>query len=136
MQLEKIVFISAVASSSAFTPSILASIHAQPTPHARELHLCSGPGFGGNMAGRKEMPGDGAAEQEAGRCQMCKRSMPLTKHHVIPKSTHKRFRKKPHRTWPEGIHLDATVDICRPCHSAIHRTHDELTLARDFWLVE
>jgi hypothetical protein len=25
-----------------------------------------------------------------------------------------------------------TVDICRPCHSQIHRTHDNLTLARQY----
>ncbi|CAM9617602.1 unnamed protein product [Chrysoparadoxa australica] len=104
--------------------------------------------------------GAGAAEEGAGRCQMCERNMPLTKHHVIPKSTHnsvpvnlfsnlltrlgfsslslasRRLRKKPHKTWPEGMPLDATVDICRPCHSAIHRTHDELTLARDFWSID
>jgi hypothetical protein len=32
--------------------------------------------------------------------------------------------------------LQRTCLICRPCHSTIHRTHDNLTLARDYSTVE
>lgn len=32
--------------------------------------------------------------------------------------------------------LQRTCDICRPCHSAIHRTHDNLTLANEYNTVE
>ncbi|CAM9617532.1 unnamed protein product [Chrysoparadoxa australica] len=56
MQLKKLVFISAVASCSAFSPRILGRTHAQPAPRSCELNLFSALGFGGNMAGSKEMP--------------------------------------------------------------------------------
>lgn len=32
--------------------------------------------------------------------------------------------------------LQTTTDICRPCHSTIHRSHDNLTLAREYNTVE
>lgn len=32
--------------------------------------------------------------------------------------------------------LQTTTDICRPCHSTIHRSHDNVTLAREYNTVE
>ena len=63
---------------------------------------------------------------------MCQRPMPLTKHHLIPRTTHKKYRKK-------GLtqeFLNTCIDICRPCHSALHRLIDEKTLGRDFNTLE
>ncbi|CAM9483604.1 unnamed protein product [Discosporangium mesarthrocarpum] len=68
----------------------------------------------------------------SGCCSMCERNMPLTRHHVMPRSTHKRYKKK---GYSEEV-LRETIDICRPCHSAIHRTHDHITLAEYFRTVE
>jgi len=67
-----------------------------------------------------------------GPCGMCERIMPLTRHHLIPRTTHTKYRKK-------GLSkdfLNTCVDICRPCHSAVHNLYDEETLARDFSTLE
>jgi hypothetical protein len=63
-----------------------------------------------------------------GGCAMCKRDMPLTKHHLIPREHQKDFKRK-------GASLEQLNDrllICRPCHSAIHRTLDNRALATEF----
>ena len=51
---------------------------------------------------------------------------PLTFHHLIPRKVHRRprFAKRHAReVLAEGI------DVCHLCHKAIHRFHDEITLA-------
>lgn len=59
-------------------------------------------------------------------CQVCERQVKLTRHHLIPRQTHKAMLKK-------GITketLNQTIPICRLCHSTIHRffTHEQLAL--------
>ena len=57
-------------------------------------------------------------ECEPGLCPICGREMPLTFHHLIPKSTHKKMRKLGY----DKLFLNINgIDICRPCHSQIHR---------------
>lgn len=60
-----------------------------------------------------------------GPCALCERTMFLTAHHLIPKKLHKKYEKRKVYTEQQ---LLTTVDVCRPCHSAIHRifTHAEL----------
>lgn len=53
----------------------------------------------------------------------------LTFHHLIPKKVHRRAYFRRAYTREE---LQAGVDLCRLCHSAVHRAHDEVTLAREF----
>ena len=63
-----------------------------------------------------------------GHCALCLRRHHLTFHHLIPRKAHRRkaFRKRYTReTLQQGI------NICRPCHSAIHKFYDELWLARN-----
>ncbi|CAM9661674.1 unnamed protein product [Ectocarpus sp. 6 AP-2014] len=83
-----------------------------------------------------EEEGGGSGEDdsvsEPGCCSLCERLMPLTRHHVMPKSTHKRYRKK---GYSDAV-LNRTIAICRPCHSAVHRAHDALALAERFTTVE
>jgi len=67
-----------------------------------------------------------------GDCELCEREMPLTAHHLIPRETHRKYRKKG-MTQEE---LNLTTKICRPCHSAIHRTYDNQTLGAHFNTVE
>jgi len=67
-----------------------------------------------------------------GDCRMCEREMPLTRHHLIPRTVHPRYFKM-------GISrevLNTTVDICRPCHDACHRFADESTLAEKYNTLE
>ncbi|CAM9465561.1 unnamed protein product [Ectocarpus sp. 8 AP-2014] len=78
-----------------------------------------------------EEEGSGSGS-EPGCCSLCERLMPLTRHHVMPKSTHKRYRKK---GYSDAV-LNRTIAICRHCHSAVHRAHDALALAERFTTVE
>lgn len=64
----------------------------------------------------------------AGQCMMCERHMPMSRHHLIPRAEHARFRKKGY----SQAQLSLTVDLCRPCHSAVHTWEDETTLAHKF----
>lgn len=70
--------------------------------------------------------GPGRRRAGAGTCPFCRRWLPLTFHHLIPKKLHRRrrFRKDFSRdTLAQGIL------ICRACHSAIHHRYDEMELA-------
>lgn len=104
-----------------------------------------------------------------GECELCERHVQLTKHHLIPKSTHTRVEPKlwnaataitdgeperAKRILGSGLEhainqlqngarktsirsiLNQTCNICRPCHSAIHRTHDNMTLALHYNNIE
>ncbi|KIJ69358.1 hypothetical protein HYDPIDRAFT_172773 [Hydnomerulius pinastri MD-312] len=66
-------------------------------------------------------------------CEICEREVPLTYHHLIPRSTHAKVLKK--KMHPESM-LNSVAWLCRPCHTAIHgmATNDEL--AREFYTVE
>ena len=65
----------------------------------------------------KAAAGSSDDEELEGVCRLCTRAMPLTKHHVYPRALHKAQLKKQ----VTRDQLNATVLICRPCHSAIHR---------------
>lgn len=113
----------------------------------------------------------------SGECELCERTIKLTRHHLIPKSTWPRMKK---RLWNaasdiESFHaaetgtetkynlgnklqksgfnnpndlpatithasirnyLSQVIAICRPCHSAVHRMHDEWQLATEFYTTE
>jgi len=53
--------------------------------------------------------------------------MPLTFHHLIPRSTHRTLLKRHIFTRSEMSSRGAS--ICRSCHNAIHRMYDNKTLA-------
>ncbi|CAO1631302.1 unnamed protein product [Sympodiomycopsis kandeliae] len=62
-----------------------------------------------------------------GECELCERSMPLTEHHLIPRSEH-------HRLASQGVYTLTEMRmrlamLCRPCHSAVHSmfSHEELS---------
>ena len=87
---------------------------------------------------------------EEGECQLCFRSIPLTLHHLIPKTVHSHFlskRKKQTRINDNDSNdsepsiytrevLNRCINVCRPCHSAIHKAEDELTLAEKYNTLE
>jgi len=62
-----------------------------------------------------------------GPCALCRRCVPLTFHHLIPRKMHRRahFRKRYSRQA-----LGAGIDVCQRCHTGLHRLHDEMMLAR------
>ena len=68
-----------------------------------------------------------------GECQMCRREMPLTRHHLIPRMHHKH---KPWASMDQKWLMNHVILICRPCHSAVHKMEDERTLATSFNTLE
>jgi 5-methylcytosine-specific restriction endonuclease McrA len=67
-------------------------------------------------------------------CELCLRDwIPLTYHHLIPKSTHERVRK---RGWHEEERLNSVAWLCRACHSFVHRLAGNEELARRFYTIE
>lgn len=69
------------------------------------------------------------ATDRLGQCPLCKREVPLTLHHLIPKKLHRRTRFK--KTYSRED-LNQGVLICRLCHNGIHTHYDEMTLAKEF----
>lgn len=64
-------------------------------------------------------------------CELCGRSRPLTFHHLIPRTLHRNkwFKKRYSRD-----ELRSGLELCRDCHSAIHRfVPREKDLGRDYW---
>ncbi len=60
-------------------------------------------------------------------CELCSRRTKLTKHHLIPRSRHARYKRN--KTWIKNkIDLNRYAWLCRDCHSKIHATftHKEL----------
>ena len=64
---------------------------------------------------------------------MCERETALTFHHLIPRTLR---RNKWFKRNVERARFDDGIDVCRPCHKAIHRFIDEKTLGRDYASVE
>jgi hypothetical protein len=67
-----------------------------------------------------------------GCCRLCERVMPLTAHHVFPKTTHKKLKKR----GADPNSLAKTMPLCRPCHSAIHSFITEWDMAMEFHTLE
>ena len=72
-------------------------------------------------------------EEEDGCCKICDRDMRLTRHHLIPRETHKRYLKQGKYTKEQ---LNQTAAICRMCHNAIHRFYTNMELAEHYNTVE
>lgn len=67
-------------------------------------------------------------------CELCARSwIPLTYHHLIPKSTHERVLK---RGWHTEDRLNSVAWLCRACHSFVHRMASNEELAKGFYTME
>jgi 5-methylcytosine-specific restriction endonuclease McrA len=75
-----------------------------------------------DVAGRED------ADDISGLCEMCERPMNLTAHHVIPRVTHSKYLRKGYTK----EFLNTCIMICRQCHSKIHSTEDNKTLAREY----
>ena len=83
------------------------------------------------------------ADDDEGQCAMCRRLMPLTFHHLIPKEaadwvmSHGLTKDQMPSTCPGGqltkeFLAQHGIFCCRPCHSSIHRSEDNRTLALEW----
>lgn len=61
-------------------------------------------------------------------CELCHRVMHITLHHLIPRVTHPKYLKKGYTR----EFLNTCARLCRQCHSKIHSTEDNKTLAREY----
>ena len=69
----------------------------------------------------------------AGLCELCDRSTPLTRHHLVPRTLHKEFRRL---GWSRKNLEFGVAMLCRPCHSAVHLHATERELAEVYNTVE
>ncbi|KAF8063590.1 hypothetical protein FPV67DRAFT_253339 [Lyophyllum atratum] len=66
-------------------------------------------------------------------CEICEREVPLTYHHLVPRSTHTKALKK---KWHTEAMLNSVAWLCRPCHSAVHHVASNEELAREYYTVD
>ncbi|KAF2760885.1 hypothetical protein EJ05DRAFT_508122 [Pseudovirgaria hyperparasitica] len=79
-------------------------------------------------------PPPSSTKDTADCCEICLREhMPLTYHHLIPKSVHDKVIK---RGWHEARQLNDVAWLCRQCHSFVHRIAGNEELAREWYTVE
>ncbi len=62
-----------------------------------------------------------------GMCTLCKRTTHLTFHHLIPCKLHRRKHFRKHYSKAE---LNLGINLCKLCHSGLHKRFDEAMLAR------
>lgn len=113
---------------------------------------------------------EGGSEEEdryvgEGECELCERTVKLTRHHLIPKSTWSKMKRRlanaadavaegdareanrllggeftdlPPEMTSKSVtrFLSKTCDICRPCHTQVHKLHDHMVLAERYNTVE
>lgn len=72
--------------------------------------------------------------QRSADCELCGRDwIPLTYHHLIPRSMHAKAVK---RGWHQEWELANVAWLCRACHSFVHRVASNEELAREWYTVE
>jgi len=72
--------------------------------------------------------------QRSSDCELCGRDwIPLTYHHLIPRSMHAKAVK---RGWHQEWELANVAWLCRACHSFVHRVASNEELAREWYTVE
>ncbi|KAG2381844.1 hypothetical protein C9374_006228 [Naegleria lovaniensis] len=82
--------------------------------HFRNIRLGQYADYGVNIGDADD---DDGAYVEDGCCVMCEREMKLTRHHLIPRTCHKKYLKRGQYT---KEHLNKCILICRVCHDAVH----------------
>ena len=63
-------------------------------------------------------------------CELCEREKPLTFHHLIPKINHS--KNKFQRLFTKLEMNTRGIDVCKDCHSTIHRLIDNKTLGLEY----
>ena len=81
-----------------------------------------------------QSPQDPPSSLAPSACEICLRDwIPLTAHHLIPRSTHAKALK---RGWHPASDLNNLAYLCRACHSFVHRIASNEDLAREWYTVE
>lgn len=67
-------------------------------------------------------------------CELCKREVDLTEHHLIPREMHN--KKWCRKMFDSTERQQRKAYICHDCHSAVHRFIDNKTLAKEYNTIE
>ncbi|PVF94395.1 hypothetical protein CPB86DRAFT_789097 [Serendipita vermifera] len=78
-------------------------------------------------------PAGGWKSTRTDACEICSREVPLTYHHLIPRSTHDKVLR---RKWHSPDMLNVVAWLCRPCHNAVHKFAPNEELAQHFYSVD
>ena len=69
------------------------------------------------------------------RCALCEREqVKLTRHHLIPKVTHR--KKRTQKQHARVAMLESIAWVCRPCHSQIHLVLSNKQMSEQYHSVE
>ena len=66
-------------------------------------------------------------------CELCKRNQSTTRHHLVPRTLHRRYKAK--KGFDQKF-LNVTVDLCKDCHHMVHDFFSEKELASKFNTLE
>ena len=71
----------------------------------------------------------------AGTCELCRRPVrELTRHHLIPRSRHKKKRAK--KAFDRREMEGRIALLCRPCHGNVHAVFENKDLEREYNTVD
>jgi 5-methylcytosine-specific restriction endonuclease McrA len=92
------------------------------------------PVFASYIAAATAAPPEFSPGERGTECEICGRDhLPLTYHHLIPRSVHAKVLK---RGWHKEWELNRVAWLCRACHSFVHRIAGNEELARTWFSVE
>lgn len=77
---------------------------------------------------------DSSGDENQGKCMLCLRIMPLTAHHLIPRSQHKKTRSK--KNFSRDDMKSRIAMLCEACHKNLHKTLSEKDLAYEYNTIE
>lgn len=78
---------------------------------------------------------NGGAGGEA--CGLCGREVQkLTRHHLVPRTHHKKIKNKRNNKALDRQVLPQTVDLCAPCHRHVHAAIPNKELEREYNTLE
>lgn len=70
----------------------------------------------------------------AAGCELCRRPVGrLTRHHLIPRSRHRKKRARRTFTWEQ---MQRVALLCSACHHQIHKTFTEKDLEQEYNTIE
>jgi hypothetical protein len=78
---------------------------------------------------------DSSTAQNPYECELCERVIQTTRHHVYPRETHEWLQKRDPDRYTDR-ELGTTINLCRMCHSAIHRFYTNRQLAEEYYSLE
>ena len=80
------------------------------------------------------VPADPKDSLDPSLCSVCERYLPLTRHHLYPRSTHQKLIKR--KGYTKEFLSASVLSVCRQCHNAIHRFFVNEELAESYFTLD